>query len=141
MNVLSAMPASGRFGPARTLVSRPLTLLLALWVTLLHAAYPEQTPRVEPALLQLVAQPAAVQGALQSVSSLQPGFVPAAGGYTASTQDYAVQLHSTGVSWHGRSGSSHMGFSGASPGQLLWIETFETVEDLRLALQQWRKQY
>ena len=25
--------------------------------------------------------------------------------------------------------------------QLLWIEPFETVEDLRLALQQWRKQY
>ena len=34
-----------------------------------------------------------------------------------------------------------MGFSGASLRQLLWIETFETVEDLRLALQQWRKQY
>ena len=100
MNVLSAMPASGRFGPARTVVSRPLTLLLALWVTLLHAAYPEQPPRAEPALLQPVAQPAAVQRPLQSVSSLQPGFVPAADGYTASTQDYAVQLHSTGVS-HG----------------------------------------
>ena len=92
MNVLSAMPASGRFGPARTLVSRPLTLLLALWVTLLHAAYPEQLPRAEPALLQLVAQPAAVQRPLQSVSSLQPGFVPAADGYTASTEDHAVQL-------------------------------------------------
>ena len=84
----------------------------------LRAAYPEQTPRVEPALLQSVAQPAAVQGPLQSVSSLQPGFVPAADGYTASTQDYAVQLHSTGVSWHGRSGAIRMGFSGASPGQL-----------------------
>ena len=57
MNVLSEMPASGRFGPARTLVSRSVPLLLALWVTLLHAAYPEQPPRVEPALLQSVAQP------------------------------------------------------------------------------------
>ena len=94
MNVLSEIPASGRFGPARTLVSRSIPLLLALWVTLLHAAYPEQIPRVEPALLQPVAQPAAVQRPVRSVSSLQPGFVPAAGGYTASTQDYAVQLHS-----------------------------------------------
>ena len=87
MNILSEIPASGRFGPARTVITRPLTLLLALWVTLLHAAYPEQTPRAEPALLQPAAQPAAVQRALQSVSSLQPGFVPAADGYTASTQD------------------------------------------------------
>ena len=109
MNVLSAMPASGRFGPARTVVSRSVPLLLALWVTLLHAAYPEQTPRVEPALLQPVAQPAAGQRPVRSVSSLQPGFVPAAGGYTASTQDYAVQLHSTGVSWQGRSGSIRNG--------------------------------
>ena len=108
-----------------------LTLLLALWVTLLHAAYPEQTLRAEPALLQPVVQPAAVQRPLQSVSSLQPGFVPAADGYTASTQDHAVQLHSTGVSWHGRSGAIRMGFSGASPGQLSGLAPAHTLQQAR----------
>ena len=109
MNVLSEIPASGRFGPACMAAQRLIPAGAA--------AYPEQTPRMEPALLQLVAQPAAVQGSVQSVSSLQPGFVPVAGGYTASTRDYAVQLHRSGVSWHGRSGAIRMDFSGASPGQ------------------------
>ena len=131
MNALSEIPASGWFWPARTVVSRPLPLLLALWVTLLYAAYPEQPPRVEPALLQPVAQPAAVQGSVQSVSSLQPGFVPAGDGYTASTQDHAVQLHGTGVSWHGRSGSIRMDFSGASPGQLSGIAPAHTLQRAR----------